>query len=165
MNCWPKSGPMAWGFIDMGFYLHECDKDALPAGSGIYRIRHRPNRRFKPVGRAARVDRKGIIYIGESSDLRDRIWTFRKVVFNDYVVTEGHVAANRYVRIRPLHRAFPPSSLWFEIEEIGDSEEAERAAQLDYINTFGELPPLNYGGPYRSDDEEMGIPVQFPLPG
>lgn len=148
----------------MGFFLCECDRNNLPQRPGIYRIHHRPNRKVAPICRTAGEDLRGIIYIGKSDNLRQRIWTFRKVVFDDFVVTEGHVAANRYVRIRSLHRTFPPSSLWFEFEEVDDCKEAEKEALLKYIGEFGEVPPLNYSSACDSLAPEMGNPVKFPLP-
>ncbi len=144
--------------------IHELKKNEIPTASGIYRIRFWNDGGFVPVCRAAKKDSDGIIYIGTSQNLQKRIWMFRRVIFNDYVVTQGHVAANRYVRVEAIHKTFPPQNLWFEWNEVADYEVAEADELMAYMKKYAELPPLNYGAPYNSLSDKLGAPQGFPIP-
>ncbi len=144
--------------------LHELEKKDIPTASGIYTVRFWKDGHFVPIGRAAGTDNGGIIYIGKSQNLQKRIWLFRRVVFDVSKIIKGHVAANRYVRIARINNTFPPQNLWIEWDLEADCKTAEADRLMAYLNKYAELPPLNYGAPYDSLADELGVPQSFPLP-
>jgi len=106
----------------MGFYLKNIDRINIPTGPGIYSIHYKPdpNGTFGTISRAVIDDTKGTLYIGKTYRLRSRIGVFKRVVFKksrtDRGPIKGHVAADRYIRIRSLRQKFPAETLWVEFQ-------------------------------------------------
>lgn len=141
-------------------------RGGLPLGPGIYKISFRTEngQGIIPINRAGGIDEDGIIYVGSTRRLYERVGNFRVVVFDDHPQMQAHAAANRYVRIEAMNRIFPPNQLWFEWEEHDDPMEEETRVLLNYLQEFGELPPFNNKFPYADMAPEWGEPENFPLP-
>lgn len=164
----------------MGFYLYNCHDDELvneeilPAGAGVYIIRAKNwGGTFHRISRLNGIDNQGVVYIGKSKRLRYRVQTFRNVIFRSTEdkdgLQQGHVAANRYTRIRSIGDAVPAQRLWVQIysyygnQAIQMAGRQEKILLRDYMRNFGEVPPLNFSAPYHSTHDEWGEPEKWDL--
>ena len=98
----------------------------------------------KPINRAVGVDSIGLLDVGESSGLRNRIRTFVRCATQ--YGQEGHMAGWRYAFLRSV-RHFPFEELqirWIGTASKQEAREIECRIMLTYIARHGELPPLNY---------------------
>lgn len=128
--------------------------DQSPDTPGIYIIR-----RKKPIPRIGGIDTGGIIYVGQSKILRNRLWDFWHSSHN----ASGFLWINKVVAMKILETEYQDedeltallgeltAKLATPIEEqyIGI---AEKAVLYAYARKFGELPPLNSSLPDRWGD-------------
>lgn len=125
------------------------DFTSVPTGPGAYVISA-----SKPIPRSIGVDELGILDIGESKGLRQRLKDFVRCAakYGD----EGHMAGWRFAYFR-FARHYPFESLrvrWIDAETKTAAYEIEGRAFLAYITTHSELPPLNYSfnwSPFKAD--------------
>lgn len=133
----------------MSNYIRINDKnfnEYIPKGSvGIYFL-HTLDDNGRPLqlSRLLAVDQEGILYIGTTKGrtLSERLADFRKTVLPGYKGS-GHIAGRKYNKLPNLQKAFPQSTLAFSIRPCDDPPAEESKAIRDYINNFGEKPPLN----------------------
>jgi hypothetical protein len=98
----------------------------------------------RSIPRVKGSDPNGIIHVGESGYLRNRIITFHSCAGSLEVV--GHMAGWRFAYFR-LNKIFPIKSLrvrWIETKTKERAYKAEARVLVDYIKLHFELPPLNY---------------------
>jgi hypothetical protein len=122
-----------------------------PSTAGIYVISC-----GKPVRRAARNDPAGIIYVGQSSCIRERLWTYwyaqheasgvlwdlpevARALFGNHIRTTKEVDIVLGKSIVWVSTPIPQTRL----------DAAERAVLFSYTLLYGELPPLNSTLPGR----------------
>lgn len=127
--------------------------DSWPSTPGVYIIRA-----GRSMPRIGGVDKTGILYFGQASALRYRLWHFWKANHTASGFLWQHQDIARLV-LNPTIRSLT------EVEEfLGkltvryatplDSRQlarAERALLFSYIHRFGEAPPLNLSLPRRWD--------------
>lgn len=120
----------------------------LPTSPGCYKISC-----SKPINRLFGTDDEGILNIGESKDLNQRLDQFIKAVtipdHMDIVKGDNHSAGGKFSLLR-LQEEFPVESLRFKFAITESKEEAERleAKELErYEDSYLEFPPLNTQGP------------------
>ncbi|MBW6479930.1 MAG: hypothetical protein K0B37_10915 [Bacteroidales bacterium] len=108
------------------YFLHSLDEYGKP----------------KPTQRLLGTDEEGILYIGTTKGrtLSERLADFRKTVLKK---SESHIAGRKYKQIPILMKNYPDSSLAFSFIECEDPPARESDAIREYINRFGEKPPLN----------------------
>jgi hypothetical protein len=124
------------------------DKIDAPPKPGIYIILN-----LKPVRRIGGIDPKGILYVGESRNLQNRLWRFwdanhpasgllwdHPQIAQNYLGKRcssqdavGNLLGKLYVKITPLASK--------------ELDKAERAVLFAYVYKFGEPPPLNFNLP------------------
>ena len=115
------------------------DFQRVTTGAGAYVIAT-----DRPLNRAIGSDEDGILDVGESMHLRQRLRRFRRCAMNR--LKKGHMAGRRYASLR-LERHFPLDSLrvrWTAAESKDDANRIEGIVMLRYLQRHGELPPLNY---------------------
>lgn len=127
------------------------DWKSWPITPGVYIIR-----RERAIARIGGSENTGILYIGKTLNLRDRIWQFWK---------KNHTAGEFLRTHPPIARLMMDSSIYTE-DDVKNSlskllvmystpirkeqlDNAERVLLFTYINQFGEAPPLNLNLPQR----------------
>ena len=128
--------------------LAQLDLKSVTQNPGAYAISA-----GKPISRAIGIDSEGILDIGESRSLRQRLRAFIRCAtrYGD----EGHMAGWRFGFFR-YSRHFPFESLlvrWREATTKQEAYELEGRMLVDYLHAHGELPPLNYSfnwSPFRT---------------
>jgi hypothetical protein len=107
------------------------------------------------MSRLLGVDEQGVLDIGESKNLRKRLRALAACASADGV--KGHMAGWRY-RYLQLHEKLPGDLVvaW----RYGDeSYKLEAVTMTNYVNAFGELPPLNYQFNWRLVKSEQAVLV------
>ncbi len=135
------------------FVLREIEKHDLNAKSGIYVIGT-----GRPINRMLATDPNGILYIGKSVNLQNRVWAFQdwghdaseflceinwvceKILEANYPECQREVEKNCRVKDCLVHIVSVERTLL---------SEAEHAALFAYLQNFGEYPPLNLSAPNR----------------
>jgi len=98
----------------------------------------------RELSRAVGVDSDGILDIGESASLRQRLKDFVRCASKRG--QEGHMAGWRYAYFH-LEQHFPLSCLlvrWIETKTKEEAQRMEGRVLLKYLQRHAELPPLNY---------------------
>jgi len=129
----------------------ETHWDDMPSKSGIYIIWC-----GRSIPRAGAVDKKGILYVGKSSNLRNRLWDFwyanhpasgmlwayPKIATTILKKTcRNKKDVEYYLGKLTVRVAYPMPKAMLEV--------GERAVLYAYFLRFGELPPLNSSLPKR----------------
>ena len=116
----------------------------VPKEPGVYRLIWVADGAEKPesINRVLNIDKEGVLYIGQSSNLSAR---FKSMVKSFSTNQKGHVAARRYNSIEKLTKKIPKNEIWFQYEqyEVNTIKAEEKELLKKYVNTFGEAPPLN----------------------
>ena len=124
------------------------DLGTVPNGPGAYVIAT-----DRPINRAVGIDPDGILDVGESGRLSDRLWGFRQCV--TVRGAEWHSAGWRFAFFR-FDRHFPVNTLrvrWAAAESKAAAYRAEGQLLRAYLMRHGELPPLNYKFNWQSFEE------------
>ena len=95
-----------------------------------------------PINRICGTDTDGVLYIGESGCIQDRIGYFIKTILPNYK-TDCHSGGKMYCCSEPIRIMFPKENLLVKYELCEDHVERELELIQNYIQKFGELPPLN----------------------
>jgi len=118
----------------------------LPERPGLYAVRCAPKGQPKAIGRAFGVDRSGILCFGRttgSKGLRCRLKYFCGTALGKKY---SHAEGQRYHELKYDQRNFTLEYLqigWKEFASGKKAEERELAWFDEYLEMFGELPPLN----------------------
>ncbi|WP_156527877.1 hypothetical protein [Bradyrhizobium stylosanthis] len=113
---------------------------------GVYRLiaLETPHDLSKPakLARVGGEDDSGTLYLGEASDLSLRLNQMRRTA-RSYRSERSHGAINMLRQLRALD--FPEEKLGVALMFTGrHTRSVERDLLHAYINSFGEMPPLNY---------------------
>lgn len=138
------------------FFIESLDDEweAAPSTAGIYIIGC-----GRPLSRVGGLDPAGIIYVGKSICLRDRLWTYWEAqheasgilwnipqiagaLFGTDVCTGAEVEPLIGRSVARVSTPIPPNNI----------DAAERAVLYAYTLRFGELPPLNATLPGRWEE-------------
>ena len=117
----------------------------VPTESGIYII-YSIFEDGKPqsLPRVLKVDSTGILYIGKSKNLNDRLRMLFRVLNPKKYKTNGHTFGKNYNSSTRLKEAFPIDNLVFKYTLAKDYSELEKSKLKNYFDEFGEVPPLNF---------------------
>lgn len=128
--------------------LHEAvDSARVGTGAGAYVIRARGFTLHRAVG----TDPEGVLDIGESGRLRNRLRKFLVCATNRGAT--GHMAGWRYAYLK-LARHFPLDRLevrWIGVNDKDDAYKEECRLLREYVRKHFELPPLNYKFNWQSE--------------
>jgi hypothetical protein len=123
----------------------------LPVAGGVYLVKT-----GRPIGRVLGTDPTGILYIGKSLNLQNRVWAF----------PYGNHSASGFLWQDPTIRMKILNASSASEEDCGtalagcftciaapvpepDVDRAEHAVLFAYFRRFGEFPPLNFSAPDR----------------
>jgi hypothetical protein len=133
----------------------EINRHDIPEKPGVYMIRH-AERKGSPakINRVYGIDEQGILSIGETINLKDRLRGFHRTIEGPRRWS-NHAASWYYVSCR-YDRFFKKDGLQFRYRITKTKEEAEREEFIllaKYRNKFLDLPPLNNNpGKYPEKD-------------
>jgi excinuclease UvrABC nuclease subunit len=115
----------------------------VPATSGIYRIYSLDeNENPRHLQRLLGTDKDGILYIGKSENLNDRVRMLWRVLQPNYRAT-AHTFGVNYKSLQVIQNAFPLDTLAIEYEENDTAKVYEKSLIETYRQLYGEVPPLN----------------------
>ena len=129
---------------NMKLKLLENWKQESFEGNAIYKIVLKGS----PIERLLEKDTDGILVIGKTKNLKNRLKQFNNALGKG----KGHSEGNTLFLIKEqFDRKFKNPSLWYWYKEVRecdlDKEEAEEIKQ--YMNVFGEVPSLNSNIPQK----------------
>ena len=128
------------------FNFAECGKvQRNPAEDfpfpGVYCIRATIGRNHpKPIPRAIRTDESGILYFGETGNLKQRIGSLENVY--DEQGRSGHDFADTFL-VYELSRICDRKLLEISWVPCDDQAAVEQQLLREYKKTFGDIPPGN----------------------
>jgi hypothetical protein len=109
---------------------------------GVYKIIAINNGKLKPVNRFLGTDISGVLYIGEAISFLDRVINLKKSISPDYTGA-AHICGRRYKSNPNIAKQFPFEMLFVDLIPSESPEELEKKLLKEYLDTFGEVPPLN----------------------
>ena len=95
-----------------------------------------------PVPRVLKIDKGGILYVGETSDFTDRVGKLVNAMNGTEL--RKHDAGDDYFRL--LSKVYKLNNVSIEVIFTSDHNRIETQLLQQYLNKFGELPPLNRKG-------------------
>jgi hypothetical protein len=121
------------------YSLKTLDFSIIPSSSGVYQIRWAVGGKPQPIPRVNGDDEKGILYIGQSKNLRKRIENFW---------LKRHTAGWTY-DFYEFRKKFKLEELEVQWVEFPESEigELETFLLMDYVAEYLDHPPLNIAIP------------------
>lgn len=127
-------------------WVHLTDESLhdVPQKTGIYEIR--APRSIKSINRLIGKDEKGILEIGQSSDLRIRLRAFYNAAKGG---EESHSEGIRFFKLKLARKlGIKIGELEVRFKEVKKSQlkTTEEGHLLRYEERHGELPPLNHSG-------------------
>jgi len=115
----------------------------IPEQGGVYWIYSLDNNDVPyPINRILGIDTNGVLYIGESENLRDRLRMLWRVLNPEYLAT-AHTFGVNYNALPSLQLRFPLNTLAVEYEVNAHHKIYETKLIETYRQTFGEVPPMN----------------------
>ena len=141
VDLWNRSNSALWKDWNNGFRLEDAVA-RIPSGtSGAYLLGLMDERRKSiPITRLCGEDPHGVLDIGESDDLKDRLGKLSTCLTKEGA--RGHMAGWRYTFLRL--KELLPGDLYVCWCSAEDSYELEGKMLWAYTSAFRELPPLNY---------------------
>jgi len=114
----------------------------IPETAGIYLIHACSNQVPVKLNRVTGVDEKGILYIGKSKNIRDRLRMLWRVL-NPKLKATAHTFGTKYNSNKKLRESFPVSSLFISCRTTNEPKILESKLLNNYFTKFGEVPPFN----------------------
>lgn len=122
--------------------LTDKEISKIPKSPGIYFVRWSKNGCPVPISRLTGIDRKGIIYIGRSKNIRRRIKKLYDALINNkrthtIFKTIVFCGISRVIKLEEYEIT------WEELKTDKDAIGQEWAAIKTYCDNYHEPPPLN----------------------
>jgi excinuclease UvrABC nuclease subunit len=115
----------------------------IPSIPGVYKIYSlNDNNNARPLQRLLGTDQEGLLYIGKSENLNDRVRMLWRVLQPNYKAT-AHTFGMNYKSLQVIRDAFPLDTLAIEFEENNMAKTYEKTIIETYRQKYGEVPPLN----------------------
>lgn len=104
----------------------------------------------KSIDRFLGKDKEGILAIGKTKNLRDRIEEFYKAKDNGNLHSEGRTL---FLIKEEFEHKFRNQSIYYFYKKVGERELERRESEeiKKYVETFGEVPPLNSAIPKKEN--------------
>jgi hypothetical protein len=112
-----------------------------PTKPGVYIVRSVSHNKPKPMQRMFKCDEDGILHIGRTTNLKDRISSFIRGARNG----KEHSEAMRYhgLKCEYEQRGYSSVQIGYLEFSLREAKEIELEWFDEYARIFGELPPLN----------------------
>lgn len=136
-------------------YLKLDDEDfhkTIPNSPGVYKI-YSLNEKGKPhiLSRLLGNDEEGVLYIGQSEKLNDRLRLLFRVLHPEKYKATAHTFGDKYRINNSLKMKFPVKSLAISFEKVDDAKTCEEKLIRKYSEKFGEVPPCNSNSPKENN--------------
>ncbi|HLD06767.1 MAG TPA: hypothetical protein VJC16_04505 [Candidatus Nanoarchaeia archaeon] len=120
--------------------LNKAGINSIEEKSGVYQIRCFQNETPRPISRLIKTDNFGILVIGSSNNVKNRLKQFLFAKDNGRM----HSAGNRFysLELESIEK-LGNCKLMFIVNYTDDYEKEEAKLLMGYADYFGELPPLN----------------------
>lgn len=109
---------------------------------GSYILFSKNDNEVRPISRALGKDPSGTLYVGKADCFLDRVINLKKSLSPNYK-SGNHICGRRYKKMEKFVSMFPFETLYVELTEHSNPEELERIRLENYVQEFGEVPPLN----------------------
>lgn len=117
----------------------------IPQESGIYFIFSIcENGNPMIINRVLKNDSKGLLYIGKSKNLNERLRMLYRVSHPELYKANAHTFGKNYNNSIGLQEAFPLKTLALKYYLTKDYSGLETSELEKYFQEFGEVPPLNF---------------------
>ena len=123
---------------DLGNKIHTDLKESR----GFYYLYSKKGGKRRQTNRLYKIDKQGILYIGQTKNLVNRITGLKKTIDPDYK-SEPHICGRRYNINSLAKKKFPYESLYVKLEPSKNHKELEKDIIRSYFMEFGEVPPFN----------------------
>lgn len=114
----------------------------IPESGGIYFIYGYKNKLPIKISRVLGIDNDGILYIGKSENLRERLRMLWRVL-NPKLKATAHTFGTKYNFNIRLREAFPLKSLYVSYAISTEPHILESELLDKYFLQYGEVPPFN----------------------
>lgn len=132
-----KSQPLKIiSLVENGFWNH------IPECSGVYLIHSYNNQIPIRLNRVLDTDVEGVLYIGKSENIRERLRMLWRVL-NPKLKATAHTFGTKYNANKKLMKAFPLNSLYVSYRITNAPKTLESELLENYFAKFGEVPPFN----------------------
>lgn len=96
------------------------------------------------INRLFNSDKNGFLYIGQSSDLKNRLRMLYRVLHPEKYKATAHTFGLKYNKLpSEIKNKYPLDSLRVILSLDGNAEDVETKKLTEYFNKYGEVPPLN----------------------
>ena len=116
--------------------------DRHKSDGGVYKVIAVDSGQRTPINRLLGTDDQGVLYIGKATTFIDRVIDLKKSISPDYNGT-AHTCGRRYKATPNIAKHFPFDKLHIELIQSTTPDDLEKKLLNDYMQTFGEVPPLN----------------------
>ena len=123
--------------IDDTFFWKE-----IPILPGVYFIYSLNEKKAIKTRRVLGVDKEGVLYIGKSENLRDRLRMLWRVLNTNYKAN-AHTFGEKYNTYKILKDNFPKKTLAIKFVISKNPKVLESKMLNEYIKKYGEVPPFN----------------------
>jgi len=115
---------------------------SIPEDGGVYHIYCYKDKTPLKINRVLRLDNEGILYIGKSANLRERLRMLWRVL-NPKLKATAHTFGSKYNKNKKLRKTFPLKSLYVTYQFTVEPKSLETNLLDKYFAKFGEVPPFN----------------------
>ena len=114
----------------------------IPESGGVYFIYSLNNNIPIKLDRVLGADEEGVLYIGKSENLRERLRMLWRVL-NPKLKATAHTFGTKYNNNKKLREAFPLNSLYVSFRITTNPKTLESELLDKYFSNYGEVPPFN----------------------
>lgn len=114
----------------------------IPKDGGIYKILCIQNKKPIKINRVLGIDNQGILYIGKSDNLKERLRMIWRVL-NPNLKANAHTFGTKYNGNYKLRKVFPLKTLFVSYKTTTAPKTLETKLINQYFAKFGEVPPFN----------------------
>lgn len=114
----------------------------IPKCGGVYFIHSYNNQIPIRLNRVLGTDEEGVLYIGKSENLRERLRMLWRVL-NPKLKATAHTFGTKYNDNKKLREAFPLKSLYVSFRITNEPKSLESELLDIYFSKYGEVPPFN----------------------
>jgi hypothetical protein len=114
----------------------------IPESRGVYFIYSCNNLIPIRLNRVLGTDEEGVLYIGKSENLRERLRMLWRVL-NPKLEATAHTFGTKYNSNQKLREAFPMKSLFVSYRITSEPKTLESELLDKYFLKYGEVPPFN----------------------
>ena len=114
----------------------------IPESGGVYFIYSLNNNIPIKLDRVLGADEEGVLYIGKSENLRERLRMLWRVL-NPKLKATAHTFGTKYNNNKKLREAFPLNSLYVSFRITTNPKTLESELLDKYFSKYGEVPPFN----------------------